>query len=318
MSMSEVRIEEYYGDYIHSTHTIRVSSSGSLSSVQEIVSSVVKESKHHPRTIALVDDATQVFSTGVVVSEFWYTVLTRGALSYHYQKPRTVDGLGFLPALLLKYNKESLNDSDQLAFNMTRIHTYYTALQSYYMLKIDSSQTYTFLAKRQKLLRSNDANSVMALMQLLCYWSNCQSEAEMKQQWNATFHQWRIANYTGTNEAVVKFATLVMQEPFGSVKRIFQANNIATLTNNLVQCTLDRRQAIVNAFIDVFRSHTHSLIHKHTSYTEIKTEDKLFLADDVEFNDEFKEKMLLIYKNKVRAPCLDSNGTIIYNTTLTP
>lgn len=312
--MSEVEIEEYYGDYIHSTHTIRVSTSGLLSKVQEVVNSIVKESKHHLKTIALVDEATQVFSTGVVVSEFWYTVLTRGALSYHHEKPRTVDGLGFLPALLLKYNKESLNDSDQLAMNMTRIHTYYTALQSYYTLKIHASHTYMYLGKRQETLRAKEPDSLMALMQLLCYWSNCKSKAEMEQQWNATFHQWNIANYSGTNECLARFARLVMQESFEQVQPIFQTDDIATLTYNLVQCTLDKRQAIVNAFVDVFRSHTHSLIHRFTSYTEIESEEGISKSDDIEFNDEFKEKILLIYQNRVKAPCLNAKGEIIYTT----
>lgn len=275
-----------------------------------------------------IDKVMCTSSTGVEMLDFWHTTLSKGPLATSIDLPLTLDGMGYVPVVLLRDKRtrpyassyanssskgttESADPSDQPdneMLVMRRVHNFYSELQKYHILPIDRHHHDHYYQLRIRAHPTPLRNSIAALMQLLCTWCAIEEDqgagmSTMNLGFNTTLIQWNIKYEGGFDEALVRFARCMMTDArrhFDSVRHICQSKTISMLVDRTFDSHIDSRQAIVDALTDVFQNYTYDMICYDTSFLEMDPNAKLF--EYLVPANKFADKELFVRDGRVHVP----------------
>lgn len=276
--------------------------------------------------VGVVDNVKRKSSTGVEMLDFWYTTLRTGLLSKtdsaDYKKTvLSIDDLGYAPAMFVN-QMEGYITKTQTDRNINQMLKFYSHLQAYHTLVIDPESEYSYLQQRMHGHTTDIEDSVSALMQLLCYWSNTTAMSDvlmMNARWNIVFHQWMIEHGKGVDEALVRFAYFMLKDAqvdFEETRRICYCNSISTFVNSLFESSLEHRQFAIDALTDIFQNHTMGYMTGEVAYTE-STDDvqpSIYYAPTTPFAD----KVPLYMNGHAWTLAVNQDNKVVLNKSLSP
>ena len=276
--------------------------------------------------VGVVDKVKRKSSTDVEILDFWYTTLRTGLLSKtdsanSKQNILSIDDLGYAPAVIIN-QMEGFDAKKQTVRNINHTLKFYSHLQTYHTLVIDHESGHSYLQQRIYGHTTGIEDSVSALMQLLCYWSDTTAMSDvsmMNARWILVFHQWMVEHRTGVDEALVRFAHFMLkaaQVDFEETRRICDCNSISTFVHSLFESSLEHRQLAIDALTDIFQNHTMGYMTGQVAYTEWTQDEpgSIYYAP----TNPFADKVPLYMNGHAWTLTVNPDGKVVLNKSLSP